>query len=357
MQMKKNGSLYISFFILIFSIIVFVGTLYNFLLSKVSNDSTLKEVVIERGSIDSIANTLYRQNMIRSKLVFNLYVRISGNTNLQAATYKLSENMGTKKIVDILSDGNGESKEFSITFKEGINMRRVASIISDSTNHSEDEVYSLLADDSYLDELIAKYWFIGEEVKNKDIYYSLEGYLYPNTYSISSRNAEISEIIEKMLDEMGKQLEDYRTEIESSSLSVHELLTLASIVELEGTNSDDRHNIARVFFNRMNNNMNLGSDVTTYYASKIDMGERDLYSKEVNDCNGYNTRCLSFKGLPVSPICNASIDAIVSVLEPSKNDYLYFVADKNMKVYFSKDVEEHNKVIKNLKSKGLWYEY
>ena len=87
------------------------------------------------------------------------------------------------------------------------------------------------------------------------------------------------------------------------------------------------------------------------------MGERDLYANEVKECNNYNTRCVTFKGLPISPIDNPSIESIKAVLNPKKEKYYYFVADKNRKVYFSKTLTEHNNTINKLKKQGLWYEY
>lgn len=355
--MKVYHNMYLAFLVLIFSLTVFLCTLYNFGLSKVSNDDTLKEVIIEPGSIDSIAVTLYNNNMIRSKLAFNIYVRLNGKTKLMAATYRLSENMGTKKIVNILSKGNSSNRENSITFTEGINMRKIASIIAKNTNNTEEDVYNLLNDDNYLDSIINEYWFLDDTIKNKNIYYSLEGYLYPNTYAIKSKDTSVEEILKKMLDETDKQLSKYRELLELNSLSIHEILTFASIVELEGTTLEDRKGIAGVFFNRLDAGMNLGSDVTTYYGAKVDMGERDLYSSEVSECNNYNTRCATFKKLPISPICNSSIDAIKAVIEPDDNEYYYFVADKNKKIYFSKTPKEHTNIINKLKKDGLWYEY
>lgn len=354
--MKIYNNIYLAFLVLIFSIGVFLSTIYNFGLSKVSNDDTLKNVVIEQGSIGSTANTLYSHHLIRSKLAFNIYVRVSGKKNLMAATYNLSEDMGVKKIVDILNKGSTSSGNSSITFNEGINMRKVASIIAKKTNHEEEEVYELLEDSDYLDSLIEKYWFLSDDIKNDNIYYSLEGYLYPNTYEIK-KDASVKEIFEKMLNETDRQLSKYKDSIESNSLSIHQILTLASIVELEGTTLEERKGIAAVFFNRLHKGMNLGSDVTTYYGAKVDMGERDLYADEVVTCNNYNTRCATFKKLPVSPICNSSIEAIEAVIQPANNDYYYFVADKNKKIYFSKTQDEHNKTINKLKKDGLWYEY
>ena len=87
------------------------------------------------------------------------------------------------------------------------------------------------------------------------------------------------------------------------------------------------------------------------------MGDRDLYASEVNECNNYNTRCSTFKGLPISPISNPSMDSILSVIEPVTSDYYYFVADKNKKIYFSKNINEHNNTIYKLKQNDLWYEY
>ena len=160
-----------------------------------------------------------------------------------------------------------------------------------------------------------------------------------------------------MIAETSKKIESKKDEITSSSKSIQEIFTLASIVELEGNTLEDRKGIAGVFQNRLLKGMNLGSDVTTYYGARVDMGERDLYASEVNACNSYNTRCPSFKRLPVSPICNPSLDSIIAALEPDDSEYLYFVADKNMKIYFSKTLNEHNNKIRELKEKNLWLEY
>src|SRR5699024_1987872 len=118
--------------------------------------------------------------------------------------------------------------------------------------------------------------------------------------------------------------------------------------------SSDRNGVAGVFYNRLDSNMTLGSDVTTYYAIKVDMNERDLTKAELNDCNNYNTRCSTFIGLPVSPICIPSIESIDAVLEPTEHDYYYFVADKNKKTYFTKTYNEHLNMIDTLKEEGLF---
>jgi len=356
---KIYRNIYLAVFIFLFSVIVFCCTLFNFQLSKVSNDDTSISVTIEKGSsISEIGETLKEHDLIKSELFFEIYVRITGKTNLMAADYELSKNMGTKKIVEILSAGNGaNSSDISLMFREGINMRKVVSVIVENTNNSEDNIYSLLKDTDYLNELIDKYWFLENDILDQDIYYSLEGYLYPNTYSFASRDVSVKEIFASMLDETDKKLSKHKTAILEGDLSVHEVLTLASMVELEAVKDDDRKGVASVFFNRIDTGMTLGSDVTTYYASKIDMGERDLYSNEINECNHYNTRCATFKGLPIGPICNPSVTSIEAVLEPEDTNYYYFVADKNGDVYFSKNSTEQTNTINKLKRQKLWYEY
>ena len=143
-----------------------------------------------------------------------------------------------------------------------------------------------------------------------------------------------------------------------SSNNYHQLLSLASVVELEAKDPTDRLNVAAVFYNRLNANMQLGSDVTTYYAAKVDMSERDLYAAELNAVNPYNTRSSTMAGkLPVGPICNPSISSIIAAITPAKNNYYFFVADKNGDVYFTKTLQEHNAKIAELKRKGLWFTY
>ena len=136
---------------------------------------------------------------------------------------------------------------------------------------------------------------------------------------------------------LSKELSPYKDSIENSDLSIHEILTLASIVELEAKNTDARKGVAGVFYNRLDTGMSLGSDVTTYYAAKIDDWSSSLTTDELSDCtNEYNTRCANKKGLPVGPISNVSIDSIEAVLEPDKTSYYYFVADCDGNTYFSK---------------------
>ena len=331
---------------------------YNYSLSKVSSNSDLKEIEIKPGSIESIGNTLKKNNLIKDSKMFKIYVKLSGKSNLKAGTYMLSQNMGTRKIVDILENGKSDNPEqVKLTFKEGINIRDAISLICENTNNKEEDIIKLLDSKEYLDELIDKYWFLTDDIKNPKIYYSLEGYLFPATYNYVNKNVDVKKIFNDMLDKTNEKLSAYKEELNNSEYSIHEILTIASLVESEGANVDDRKNIAGVFYNRLEKKMSLGSDVTTYYGLKINMGDRALTKKELNECNDYNTRCLSFTGLPVGPISFPSIESIEAAIEPNEHDYLYFVADKNKKTYFTKNINEHNNLLNKLKKEKMFYEH
>ena len=338
--------------------LVAVFTYYMVNTSKVSDDNTLKEITINAGSIDSIANTLKDNNLIKNVTIFKVYTRLNNKTNLKAGVYNLSEDMTVKDIVDILEEGsNVNPNEISITFKEGINIRKIASLISENTNNSYDDVLNKLKDKTYINSLISKYWFLTDDIKNSNIYYPLEGYLYPNTYRFTNKDVTVMEIFSKMLDETDNKLSKYKKEIESSSLSIHELITLSSIIELEGAKADDRRGVAGVFYNRLSSSSypTLGSDATTYYASKIDDWSQSLTYNELNDCsNKYNTRCSTNTGLPVGPICNPSIESIEAAIKPEKHKYYYFVADCKGKVYLTENETEHYNIINKLKREKNW---
>lgn len=356
--MKKFRNIAIVLLIIITVIIVTVCTYYNVNMAPVSSDTTLKQITIEAGTIESIGVTLKENNLIKNVQIFKIYTRLTKKTNLKAGIYNLSESMGVEEIVNLLEQGSTYNPdEISITFKEGINIRTVASLISENTNNTYEDVIKLMDDTKFINSLIDKYWFLTDDINNSNIYYPLEGYLFPNTYRFTNKDVSVEDIFTKMLDETDKQLLKHKAKIESSKLNIHELITLSSIVELEGANANDRKGVAGVFYNRLNspNYPTLGSDATTYYASKIDDWTVSLTYKELNDCtNKYNTRCSLNTGLPIGPICNPSIESIEATLNPEENDYYYFVADCKGEVYMTKTSSEHANIINKLKKENNW---
>lgn len=356
--MKNFRNMAIILLVVFTTVILALGVYYKVNMTGTSNSDTKKIVNIEEGTINDIAKTLKDNNLIKNVSIFKVYIKLTNKSNLKAGTYELSENMGVEKIVKILEKGTKYNpNEISITFKEGINIRKIATLISENTNNSYDDVIKKASDETFIDTLINKYWFLTEDIKNKNIYYSLEGYLFPDTYRFNNREVTTEEIFTKMLDEMDKKLSKYKDEINKSDLSVHEIITLASVVELEGAKATDRKGVAGVFYNRLASSAypTLGSDATTYYASKIDDWSYSLTYKELNDCkNKYNTRCSSNTGLPIGPICNPGIESIEATINPDKHEYYYFVADCNGKVYLTKNSTEHNNIINKLKKEDNW---
>ncbi len=329
-------------------------------ISKVSRKDDEIEVTIPLGSgTNKIAEILKENKLIKSKMAFKLYVKLNKVTNFQAGKYYLKQNMNVKEITQMLQTGiMHDPNQLSITYIEGKNMRWLAKKIEETTNNSQESVMQVLEDENYINSLIDKYWFLTDEIKQDEIYYPLEGYLFPDTYAIKNKDVTVEEIFEKMLDKMEDVLEEYKSEIEKSKYSVHQILTIASIIETESMNSEGRKDVSSVIYNRLNRGMAIQSDVTTYYAVKVDMGERDLYQKELDTYNAYNTRGPNMEGkLPIGPVASVSKSSIEAALEPNNTDYIFFVADKNGKLYFTKTASEHNRVISELKEEGLWFEY
>lgn len=361
--MEKKGFIILGIiFLLILIAIVSSIIWYNLgIKAPKANVSEGGEIVVEIKSGTSttdILSLLKQSNVIKNELVAKIYITLHEVKSLQAGKYSFIGNETLPEVLEILSSGRVMDETVTITFLEGKNMRYIAATIAENTDNTTNDVYKLLENNNYISSIIDKYWFLTEDIQNTSIYYPLEGYLYPDTYSFENKSVGVETIFEKMLDQMDKVLTKNKKKIQESNYSIHDILTMASIVELEGNNAENRPKIASVIYNRLATNMSLGSDVTTYYAIRVDMGDRDLYAKEINTYNAYNTRGPNMEGkLPVGPIANVSEESIEAVLSPVQESYLYFVADKNGEIYFSNTYEQHQETIAILRKKGLWYEY
>ena len=322
-------------------------------------DKKIIRVDIKEGmGLSQIATLLEKEGVIKSAFATKVYSKLNRIKGLQAGKYDLSPEEDTKTIISHIVNGEIADDSIKITFVEGKNMRYIAKVIAENTTNTEKDVFDLLENENFIDSLIEKYWFITDEIKQDDIYYPLEGYLLPDTYAFKGEDISVKNIFYVILDFTEKFLNEYKQDIENNNLTVHQLLTMASLAELEGKSLEDRKEIIGVFFNRLNIGMPLGSDVSTYYAFKVDMGDRDLTVKELNTENPYNTRGPGMSGkIPIGPICNPSKTAIEAALYYKETNAYYFVADKNGKVYFTKNNDEHIRMINKLKKEGLWYTY
>ncbi len=319
-----------------------------------SNSKKEIEVSIPSGmSTEKIAELLEKKGLIRNAFLFRLYLKFNHISTLKASTYSFQKNMSTQEIVRLLEKGNQYNPDvITITFQEGKTIKQYAKVLAKKTNIQEEEFLSKMQDRTYIQSLISTYWFLTDQILKEEIYYPLEGYLAPDTYEFKNKEVSIEEVIQTLLNQTQKILKPYQSTFETQN--VHDVLTLASISQLEGKSKEDQAKIVGVFQNRLKKGMNLGSDVTTYYAFQEEM-DSDLTSEMFQTYNPYNTRSSAMIGkLPIGPICNPSFQAIDAALNPEENDYLYFVADKYGKIFYTKTEKEHLQKVEEIKNKGDW---
>lgn len=338
--MKKYCNIYK--FVIIFLVVLIILTCgsYKIGTSSVSKDSFEVKITIPKESTYlSISNLLKENNLIRSESFYKIYIKIFKPNNLKAGIYTLNRNMNVKEIVDTL-EGNVKSEEITITIPEGKHIEEVAEIISSKINMSKEDILLYWQNEEVLNSLIDKYWFLTDVIKKEGIRYSLEGYFFLDTYSIL-KESKIEDITYKMLDKMDEVLSKYKEEISNSKFNVHEILTLASIVEHEAILDSDRPMIAGVFINRLDKSMKLQSCATVGYA--INEWKLSYDYSDLQTDSPYNT--YFYEGLPIGPGNMPGELSIEAVLRPTKHDYYYFLANVNdkdsKKTYYSKTYSEH----------------
>ncbi|MBQ4584103.1 MAG: endolytic transglycosylase MltG [Bacilli bacterium] len=343
MNKQKKGIIITS--ILIVVVIAIVVSLYFYGLGSVSKSSgktiPVTFVVKPGESKITIVKNLKKANLIRSEITAYIYLLSHNKLNIQAGEYIFDRSMNLKEIVDDLSSGdtNKRAQTIAITFIEGQKLTEFVDIICDAFAYNPQDVMAILDDEDFLKELIDKYWFLSDKILNDAIYYPLEGYLFPDTYEFYN-DASVKHIVYRLLDNTEKKLADYKDKILNSGYDVHEIITMASIIEKEALTEEDRKGVSQVIYKRLEKGMSLGMDVTTYYAVKKSLSE-PLTFEDLNTNSPYNTRNANLIGLPVGPICNVSLQSIDAALNPSKTNYLYFYADlATGKVYFAEDYQE-----------------
>lgn len=318
-----------------------------------SNNKEIKFIkVVEDESVTSVLENLKDNGLIKSKSFAQLYVKINNKDNFKIGLYEFSKSNSLSEIISILNTGSN-SKTNTIMFQEGIRVIDYANIVAENLNIKKEDFLKLANDKNFIKELASKYELIKNFDFNDKAFYLLEGLFAPDTYQFNIDDTA-RDVIEKLIAQNNKLYLENKKLFDESKLSLNEIFTLASISEREATTAEERALVTSIFMNRLNQGISLGSDVTTYYGLQIRMNERELTSAEFNEVNGYNTRS-SMKGLPVGPINSPNFETVKVVLDHKKTDYLYFVSDKNFKIYPAKTYEEHNKIIEDLKSKGLWY--
>ncbi len=343
---KKNGLRRGLFIIIIVLAIIVIGGGYYTLGLRAVDPSSSEAVAVEIPSgsgASQIVEILDEAGLVRNKTCAKINARIGGYDSLQANTYILTKDMSFQQIMKVINTGDFDylSKE-TIEVRDGARLTDVAAAVAEELPYTTDEILAVWSDTDYLQTLIDTYWFLTDDILDEDVMYPLEGYLYADTYYVTSGSSTIEGFTEMCLDRMDTELSARQDEISASGFSVHEFLTLTSIVTKEAT-SEDQAAVAGVFINRLNSGMSLGSDVTVGYIFQEDRVE--LTQSQLDSDNPYNTR--KFTGLPPGPISTVVSDAMDAVLNYTVSDDLYFFADEDGDVHFYKTQEDFEQGIED----------
>jgi UPF0755 protein len=346
--MKKACCISSIIIIVLVILILIIGGIFYYkgLAAPEANSSETKLFTIEEGSsAPSIAKKLKENNYIRSELIFQIYVFISGNRDkLQADNFEISSAMTTPQIVQVLV--SSQEKQIEIKIIEGQRLEEVAREVNKQGIKGDFMARAKAAN------FKNQYKFLANVPGDK----TLEGFLFPDTYKLDI-NATVDEVIKKMLDNFDLKLKDLPAPTNPMFSNLSDLVALASIVEREATKSQiERRRIAGVYLNRLTAGTFLQADPTVQYskdtASYTQASDKNNFKfwqpitasdYETVD-GGYNT--YEIKGLPPGPICSPSQGSLSTAFNPERNNYFYFFHTKDGAIVFSETAAEHEERLK-----------
>ena len=309
-------------------LLVFLVSLnwYNHNLKPITDDQSLvhKFSVQEGWLAGEIADQLAEDGLIRSASAFKIYIRLNdASQDLQAGVFEIKPAWSVAQIVEHLSSAV-EEDYLRVTIPPGRRLDQIATSLAE-LGFNADQVDQALQAENYPDHPIQQYLPQSG---------SLEGYIFPETFFVD-RQASAKDIVRLALDQFIRVVnrDNLPAAYQEQGLSLHQAVILASIVELEV--SDSHHpTVAQVFLKRWRRGASLGADVTFFYAAAVYGGQP---SPSLD--NPYNTRL--FSGLPPGPIANVSLSALKAVAFPAQTDYFFFVAGDDGNIYFNETLEGH----------------
>ncbi|CYU75308.1 endolytic transglycosylase MltG [Streptococcus suis] len=317
------------------------------------------QVEIPEGSSTlEIGKILVDNKLIKNATIFNYYSKIKSYNNFQSGFYNLKQNMSVDDIAKALQESGTPTAQKEAAGKilivEGYTLTQIAQAITDNTKTEDkndktpfttEQFMATVTNQYFINRMVATYpkLFASLPAADSGVIYQLEGYLFPAVYEYSDETT-IEELVEQMIAAMDNRLQPYYETIAAKNLTVNEVLTLASLVEKEGSTDEDRRNIASVFFNRLNAAMPLQSNIAILYAQGKLGQETTLAEDAAIDTSiesPYNIYWTP--GLMPGPVDSPSLSAIEAVINANTTDYLYFVADVTTgNVYFTNNIDEHN---------------
>lgn len=362
---KKEKKSHVKAFVI--SFLVFLALLsaggyfgYQYVLDSLlpidANSKKYVTVGIPEGSnVQEIGTTLEKAGLVKHGLIFSFYAKYKNYTDLKAGYYNLQKSMSTEDLLKELQKGGTDEPQepvlATLTIPEGYTLDQIAQTVGQLQGDFKESLtaeafLAKVQDETFISQAVAKYPTLLESlpVKDSGARYRLEGYLFPATYSIKE-STTIESLIDEMLAAMDKNLSPYYSTIKSKNLTVNELLTIASLVEKEGAKTEDRKLIAGVFYNRLNRDMPLQSNIAILYAQGK-LGQNISLAEDVAIDTNIDSPYNVYKnvGLMPGPVDSPSLDAIESSINQTKSDNLYFVADVTEgKVYYANNQEDHDR--------------
>lgn len=332
---------------------------------KSNNQHTITFHVKEGDSIVSVTRRLINEKLISHRIPFRIYAKLSGqDSKLKTGTYIIPPFSSYNKILSILT--SGKSIGTLVTIPEGFNIFQIA---------YELEKHHIVSAKDFLTEVYKKEWLDEFHIQNNPPYtvkkinyikaqkytyaipnnppqHSLEGYLFPDTYSFE-KNSSARVVVAAMVDRFLQIVDNHvLAEIKRKNKTLQEVIILASIIQKESTNNEEMEKVSGVYNNRLNIHMILQADPTLIYALMLD-GEYhgNIRTKHVRPPwpSKYNT--YYNKSLPPGPIANPGRKAILATINPEKHNYLYFVATPHGGHKYSRTYAEHKKAVET------WVQY
>ena len=319
---------------------------------------TIQVEIPEGSSTKEIANILFENDLIKNATVFNYYSKIKSYNNYQSGFYNLSQSMSVDDLAKALQESGTptaqEEPAGKVLIVEGYTLTQIANSVTlnaktddktDKTPFTSEEFLATVTNQEFIDRMVATYpnLFASLPAADSGVIYRLEGYLFPAVYDYYD-DTTIEDLVEQMISTTDARLQPYYEAIANKNLTVNEVLTLASLVEKEGSTDEDRRNIASVFFNRLNAGMPLQSNIAILYAQGK-LGEETTLAEDTNiDTSIESPYNIYWRaGLMPGPVDSPSLSAIEAVLNANATDYYYFVADVTTgTVYFANTIEEHD---------------
>ena len=279
-------------------------------------------------SLNAIAKNLETELFISDQTYFKFFTKLQKSAKkLQAGEYLLSASKSPEQILEILV--KGKVKLYKITLPEGLNLKEIADLVEKADLCIKTNFEDLCHDKAFIFSLGMTFT-------------SLEGYLFPDTYFFP-KHTSCRTVITTMVQHFKHIFkEKWNFRAKELGFSVHEIVTLASIIEKETGDAKERPIISSVFHNRLKKNMRLESDPTVIYGIKNFDG--NIKRKHLKMATPYNT--YQMKGLPFGPIANPGALSLQAALYPAKTEYLFFVSKKDTTHKFSKTIQAHNQAVK-----------